>query len=503
MPVSLERAVRFIGDLSNTKGKFAGSPFTVHDFQRDVLAEILQVDASGHRTLNEFLLGVARKNGKTELIAALALVFLVLDDEPGGEVAVAAGKRDQARILFNAAGKMVKTSRTSSGKPFTDFLVVRRDHIYFPELDAKLYPVSADAQNEQGLNPHVAIVDELHVAAQSNRDLYDALQTAQGARENPLLLSMTTAGPMPTGPCYDLYKYGMEIASGVRSDSNFGMRWWQAPNDCAIDDPEAWALANPALDKFLYRSFLEKAAQAVLDGRRPEYTFRRLHLNNWTTAVERWLPFARWEACGKDPVIFPEGCPVYIGIDSALRRDTFGVALVHVTEETREGWRENAEGLAVPVSETVKVANVRVRRFVPAREGDYIDPAEVETYLLGIAAQHPILDVSYDPNYMGLLASALADRGMPMEPFPQTADRMGKATETWQRAVLDERIRHGNDPVLNSQMAATGTKTSGERGVRISKQKSGMAIDCVTAAAMAVDRAIGEDQADDFAFFVE
>jgi phage terminase large subunit-like protein len=487
--VDADRAIDFISNLRNTKGKFAGSPFHVYDFQEELIRRLCAKNRRGRRKVNEALYGVARKNGKTELIAALALVFLVLDEEPGGEVVVAAGKRDQARLLFSAASKMVRTS-TVYGRPLSDFLTVRRDAIYFPELDARLYPVSADAQNEQGLNPHVAIVDELHVAAEKNRDLYDALQTATGAREDPLVLSLTTAGPVPSGPCYDLYKYGLEVAGGTRTDPNFAMIWHEAPPDLEVDDPAAWAAANPALDRFLFRENIERDAKAVKDGRAPEYVFRRLRLNQWTTAVERWLPHLRWKACETPPSI-PDDAPLYVGIDAAISRDTFGISWVWVEEAVEVNGAQTS------------VAHVRVKKFEAAREGDYIDPADVEMFILGLASRHPLLEVAYDPAYMGLLASALADRGVPMVPFPQSADRMTKATETLQRLVLDQRIRHGADPDLDSQMAGVGTSIT-ERGVRISKRRSGLKIDCVVALAMALDRALGEeDPGQDFALVID
>lgn len=499
MAARSEDVIDFIeAALVNTKGKFAGRPFKLYDFQRDAIEAILaQNPRTGKRLTREFLLGVARKNGKTELIAALAIALLVLDGEPGGDVVIAAGKRDQARILLTAAQKMVRLGKLG-GVPLDaargGWLDVRRDHIYFPEMDAKLGAVSADAQNEQGLNPNVAIVDELHVAAEKNRDLYDALMTAQGARENPLMVAITTAGPMPTGPCYDLYAYGKEIERGVRSDPDFRMIWHEAEPEAEVDDPRAWAAANPALDKFLFREFLKKAARAVLAGKAPEYAFRRLHLNQWTTAAERWLPYAKWKACSGMPSI-PEGSDVFVALDASLSRDSFGVAWVYVTTERRFVGREN--GLTVP--EDVKVAHVQVKEFRPLHDGAYIDPQDVLMFLLGLQRLYNVVDLSYDPAYMGLLASALQDRGFPTEPFPQSADRMTRATETLQRLTLDERLRHGGDKILDSHMAAVGVKPT-DRGVRISKAKSGRYVDCATALAMALDRALGDEtEAEDFA----
>lgn len=496
MPVNPDAALSFIGNLRNTKGKFFDQPFQVYDFQEELIRTLCSLNRHGRRRMKEFLLGVARKNGKTELIAALALVFLVLDGEAGGEVVIAAGKKDQARILFNAAKKMVLLS-SIGGRPLTDFLDVRQNEIYFPELDARLYPVSADAQNEQGLNPHVAIVDELHVAAQKDRDLYDALQTAMDARENPLLLSLTTAGPIPAGPCHDLYKYGLECNTGLRVDPDFGMKWYEAEPGCDLEDPRQWLLANPALGKFLFRENFEAAVRAVKSGRSSEYAFRRLRLNNWTTATERWLPWRKWEAGGGVPII-PDGAPIYVGVDAALSRDTFGIAWVYVEPDAITVEHETETGLLVPRS--VSVAHLRVKKFATERDGEYIDPADVEMFLLGLAQKYAIMEVAYDPAYMGLLAAALSDRGLPMEAYAQSPEKMTAATETLQRLVLDGRLRHGNDPVLNAEMGGVGVAPT-ERGVRISKRKSGLKIDCAVASAMALQIAVGEeDEPVDFAF---
>lgn len=509
----------FMTKLKLTEGKWAGSTLELQGFQDQLIAEILErrrdvTSGAWKRRRNEILVGVARKNAKTTLTAALALTLLVGDGEPGGNVIIAAGKRDQARLLFRAAASMALQS-TIGGKPLgakragDGWLQIQRDRIYFPDLDASIIPVSADAQNEQGLNPNVAIVDELHVAAEKSRDLYDALITAQGARENPLMISLTTAGPIPAGPCYDLYKYGKEIESGLRSDDSFMMRWFEAAPDADVDDPRAWADANPGLDSIVSRDFLKRQSKAVREGRLPEYAFRRLHLNQWTTAVERWLPFAKWQACGTAPEI-PDGAEVYMAIDAAISRDTFGVATVYVEPGAVEIWTDSEEidqetGLAVPKLSTprkVAAGHLVVKKFEAPREGDYIDPADVETYVLGMAARYRLAKVGYDPAYMGLLASSLKDRGVPMEPFPQSPEKMTHATETLQRLVIDERLRHGNDPVLNAQMGGVGTAPT-ERGVRISKRKSGLKIDCVVAAAMALDLALGEEpEGEDFAFLV-
>jgi phage terminase large subunit-like protein len=495
MPASPSQVRRFISHLTTTSGRYAGKPFHLHPFQHDWTDLIFERDpATKRRIKREIILGVGRKNGKTELTAAIALALLVVDQEPGGLVIGAAAKRDQAALMLNVAKRMVWNSNIG-GVPLSNFLQVRRDSIYFPELDATYKTIAAEAQKEHGLNPHAFIVDEGHAALETSRELYDTLLTAQGARDNPLAITITTAGPRPMGPMYELYKYGKEVNEGIRNDPEFGMLWYEAATDAAVDDPQAWADANPALGLFLRTEFLESAAKAVLNGKAPEFMFRRLHLNQWTTAGERWLPYHKVIACDGAPAI-PEGAPVWIAVDAAIKRDTFAVAMVWVEESSTTA----EDGTEVPTP----IAHCVVKRFVPDTDNGYIDPLEIEVYILGLCELYSAQRVSYDPAFMSMLGRSLAERGLPVEPFPQSPERMQRATETFQRLFLDERIRHGGDRVLLDQIASITVKPT-ERGVRISKVASMMPIDMAIALAMALDDALGDEEPapNDFAVWVD
>lgn len=483
MPATPSRVKAFISQLTNSSGRFAGKPFIVHPFQDDIIDLCFELDALGVRRLRrEVVIGMARKQGKSELMAAIGLALLTMDGERGGLVVIAAAKRDQARLILDVCKRMVNNSALN-GVPLSKYVQVRRDHLYFPDLDGTLKVISADAQKEMGLNPHAFIMDEGHVTMETNRELYDALLTAQAARENPLAIVITTAGATPSGPMYELYEYGVQVREGKRNDDRFGFVWYEGVPDLPVDDPRSWEGANPAVGLFLDRRFLEEAAQAVLNGKTPEGAFRRLHCNQWTTAAERWLPFAKVEACRGEPNI-PEGADVWIAIDAAIRRDTMAVSCVWIEDAEHE----MEDGSIV----TRKVAHALVRRFIPSEAKGYIDPEEVEMYVLGMCAKYSPTRISYDPAYMQMLAQSLADRGLPIEPFPQSAMRMERATETFQRLVLDGRLRFGHDSELLKQIASVTVKTT-ERGVRISKAKTVMPIDMAVALAMALDDALGEE----------
>lgn len=427
------------------------------------------------RDKREVIIGVGRKNAKTETTAAIALANMLIDSPPDGLIVLAAAKREQAALLLNACKRFVSNSMIG-GRPLSDFIKIRRDHLYFPEKNVVLKTIAAEAQKEHGLNPHLVIVDEGHATLETSRELYDTLLTAQGVREDPLAIIITTAGPAPKGPMYELYQYGCDVRDGKRpADPAFGFIWHEAARDAAIDDLDAWRAANPAFDSFPnFERNARRIIQAVLSGRMPEFMARRLHLNQWTFAAERWLPFEKVDACGGTPII-PPGAKIVIGLDAALRRDTFAVAFVHVEERGEEK----------------SLAHLRVKHFTPAREGEYIDHEEIVTYVLGLAALYDVEKVVYDPAFMQLVANALSER-VPVEPFPQSAERMERATETFWRLFTHEQVRHGNDPDFLEHLAALAVKPT-ERGVRMSKMKAKMPTDLAIAAALALDTALGDE----------
>lgn len=485
MPVDPRQAQWFIRSLVHTKGKWAGQPFGVLPWQDELINGLFRLDSRGHRIIRKAYVQTARKSGKSEIGAALALTLLICDEEPGGEVIGAAAKRDQARLILDVAKKMVRFSKIG-GVPLSSFLEVRRDGIYFPEIDGVYRIVSAEGEKEHGLNPHGIIFDELHSLGRQ-RDIWDALETSQGAREDPLMVAFTTPGPIPQGVAYDEYKHARSIDLGHINDPEFLGIVYEADKDLAVDDVEAWKQANPSYPVTPGHDWIAARAKAVIDGRRPEYVFRRLQLSQWTTALERWLPRKKFDACGL-PVVIPDDSEVTIALDAAIKRDSFGVAMVF--KDT--AMVENAQGLIVPTD----VAHVRVRAFTPEREGEYIDPQDVFEYVLGLSARFRVVKVLYDPAYMGMLAGMLADRGLKVEAFPQSPERVQHATEVFQRLVLDERLRHGKDRTFEEQVSNLGVAAT-DRGVRISSKKSGGPIDVVAATIMCLDDLFGDDIEDD------
>lgn len=491
MPASdADEVLWVIRQLVHTKGKYAGTPFRLFDFQEDFVRQLLAKNRAGRRKVTRALYGIARKNGKTELIAALAIALMICERERGGEIVAAAAKRDQARLILEAAKRMVWWSKIN-GQPLEKFITVRRDGLYLPELDTVWKIVSADGEKEHGLNPSIVLFDEYH-AQGDKTDLTDALDTAQAAREEPLFIMLTTAGPQRRGVCFNEYKHAQAVQTGTINDPNFLGVWYEADSDLEIDDERSWEQANPGLDTIVQRDYLRAQIKKVESGRLSEYTFRRLHRNEWTNALERFIPQSKWKA-GYGKFDIAPGAEITVALDAALKRDTFGVAWV----ARQQAWVEGESGLSVPAD----VALVRVRAFTPEEEGEYIDLEDVRLFLHGLAGMYKVKKVLYDPAYMTLFAQQLTEAGFECEPFPQSPERMTAATETFQRLILSERHRWF-DADYDEQLASTGIRQT-DRGIRISKSKSGRN-DCVVAAAMAVQDEFGDEGNDqeDFAYAI-
>jgi phage terminase large subunit-like protein len=453
--------IEFIeGDLRHTKDRWAGQLFDLRPWQRKIVEKLFSVDRAGRRKFTEALIGMPRKNGKSELGAAIALYMLVADGVYGAEVYGAAGDKLQARLVFNVARKMVEFSPVLS-----NHLKIYRDTIVDPGTDSVYRVVSSEAPLQHGLNPSAVVFDELWT--QPNRELWEALTTGSGVRHEPLVVGLTTAGFDEESLLYELYQRGLR-----GDDPRFYFYWIGLPSESKDDyrKPATWKKANPALggpEPFLDSRHLEDQMR-----RHPEAVFRRLHLNQWTTSEEVWIHPEKWDACAGLPEI-EDGDEVVLGVDAGIRHDSTAVII---------GALKDGE------------LHVECRTWNPEDEGDEVlELSKVEDYIRECARRYFVREVVYDPYFMARSAQMLDGEGIQMVEFPQNPARMGPASESLYRLVDEGRVRHGGDKRLRAHALAAVVKQE-ERGWRISKSRSKRKIDALVAMAMVADRLVSEDQ---------
>lgn len=457
----------FTRHLRHAKGEWAGKPFELEDWQRDDLIapvyDRLRVRrGAAIRVVSEAMVGVAKKNGKSSLTAGLGAYSLYADGyyelvggawkwrrEAGAEVYNVAGSKEQAKILFAMARTMVESSPMLSAQS-----KLYRDAIEVPSTGSVWRVMAADARLAHGPNPSVAIIDELWT--HRTPELYEAFASAGAARRQPLIIVITTAGWSKDTVAHAQYLRGQSNRDG----GAFFYRWWEAPSGAAIDDRAAWRKANPS--RWVTFDYLEgelRRAKAL----GLEAQFRRWHMNEWSSGQEIAIPAELWRRGRARPRI-PDGVDVVIGVDTAPKRDSTAVALVHRDE--------------------AGVHNVRVEHMAADPETGYLDYELLKDTIREACRRYSVSRILFDPYNVTQTMLELADEGLPVEEIPQTDARMVPASMTFYELLVGDRIRHGNARELTIQAGNAGKRTS-ERGWRFQKTRSSGVIDGIVATAIA------------------
>ena len=286
------RAIRLVNQLTHTKGPFAGQSFTLRPWQIAILKRLFKTRPDGLRQYRTCLLMLPRKNGKSELCAALAIYFLLFDNEIGAEVYSAAADKDQVALVFNVAAQMIRNDAELLAQCE---IIDSQKRIVHRKSGSFYRAISAEAYSKHGFNASVVIYDELHAA--QTRELWDVLSTSQGARSQPLMMAITTAGYDRHSSLWELYAHARKVAENPSLDPTFLPILYEAPIDADWTSEKVWKAANPALGDFRSLEEMRIACARAKEIPAQENTFRRLYLNQWTEQAARWIGMSAWDAC--------------------------------------------------------------------------------------------------------------------------------------------------------------------------------------------------------------
>lgn len=442
----------------------AGEPLVFRNWQKDLTRRLFAVKADGKLKHKVALIGLPRKNGKSAWLSALALEHLVLGPQ-GGETYSCAAEKEQAKIVFGTAKRMVEMQPELS-----ELLDVYRDAIYNPKTGSVYRALSAEAFSKEGLSPTFVAFDELH--AQPNRELFDVMSLAMGARTEPMLVAITTAGVKTDvsgkdSLCYQLYEYGKRVATGEIDDPSFFFSWWEASNDLDFRSQEAWSSANPGFNDIVSG---DDFASAIL--RTPEAEFKTKRLNIWTATSDAWLPHGAWDSC-EDKREIEEGKKIVIGFDGSFNGDCTAI-------------------VAVEVSETPHIIPIAVWEKPEEAGADWQVPVmDVEETLRNACKKYEVMEIACDPYRWARTFQVLEEEGLPVVTFPQTASRMTPATTRFFESVVNKQITHDGD-VKMARHIGNATLRVDQRGSRLAKEKRGSTrrIDLAVSAVMALERAV-------------
>lgn len=441
----------------------AGEPLIFREWQKQLTSHLFAVKPDGMLKHKRALIGLPRKQGKSAWLSAVALEHLVLGPN-GGETYSCAAEKEQAKIVFGTAKRMVEMQPELS-----EILDVYRDAIYNPKTGSVYRALSAEAFSKEGLSPTFVAFDELH--AQPNRELWDVMSLAMGARREPILAAITTAGVKTDSQgqpsiCYQLYEYGKKVASGEVDDPSFFFAWWEADPMLDFRTPEAWESANPGYGDIVAADDFASAVKSTV-----ESEFKTKRLNIWTSTSDAWLPHGAWDGCG-DPREIEPGERVVIGFDGSFNSDCTVI-------------------VAVTTDEIPHVMPLQVWEKPEEAGADWQVPVlEVEDAIREACKRFDVVEIVCDVYRWARTFQVLDDEGLPVVEFPQNASRMTPATTRFYEAVINKTLSHNEDPRLARHIGNATLKVD-QRGSRLAKEKRGSTrrIDLAVASVMAFERA--------------
>ncbi len=485
---SADRAVKFIEDMiCHVKGEWAGEPFMLEEWQKEQIVRPLfgWKKPDGTRLYRTAYIEIPRKNGKSNLCAALGLYMLFADSERGAEIYSAAGDRGQAGIVFDIAKTMVNLN-----PQLTERCKVYQNSIVNTTKGNFYKAISADASTKHGFNSSCIIFDELHT--QPNRDLWDTLTTSTGARREPLTIAITTAGYDKNSICWEVHDYAQKVADGIIKDESFLPLIFAAPEEADFALEETWKLANPGYGSIIKKEYLIKEAKKAKEIAAYENTFRRLHLNQWTTNETKWIGDDVWQTCNLSEINIEDfkGLPCYAGLDLASIRDLTALVLAFKVE--------NIVTIIPYFFSPTDTAWVRSRRdkvdypgwanegFMELTPGSVTDYNFIKSKILEVAEDFDLRALAYDRWNASQLIIDLVDEGIPCEPFGQGFVSMSQPCKEIERLVLNKEINHGGNPVLRWNISNLQMKQDPAGNLKMDKAKSTEKIDGAVALAMSI-----------------
>ena len=488
-------AVMFIESLCHTKGTWAGKPFELIDWQEQIIRDLFGVlKPNGYRQFNTAYIEIPKKQGKSELAAAVALLLLCGDGEERAEVYGCAADRNQAKIVFDVAVDMVRFCPALSKR--VKILESQKKITYLP-TNSSYQVLSADVANKHGFNTHGVIFDELHT--QPNRKLFDVMLQGSGdARMQPLYFLITTAGNDTNSICYEVHQKAIDIAEGRKVDPTFYSVIYGAAEDEDWTDPKVWKKANPSLGITVGIDKVKAACESAKQNPGEENAFRQLRLNQWVKQSVRWMPMDKWDACA-----FPvseddlEGRICYGGLDLSSTTDITAFVLVFPPPDEEDKYYI-LPYFWIP-EETL---DLRVRRdHVPydlwerqgtlmTTEGNVVHYGYIEKFIERLGEKFNIREIAFDRWGAVQMVQNLEGMGFTVVPFGQGFKDMSPPTKELMKLTLEQRIAHGGHPVLRWMMDNIFIRTDPAGNIKADKEKSTEKIDGAVAAIMALDRAI-------------
>ncbi len=484
------RICRFIELLTHTKGELAGQRVVLEPWQIFILTTVFgwRRRADGGRRFRRVYIEVPRGSGKSTLSSGVALYCLLADHEPGAEVYSFATTRDQAKIVFGDA-KVMAEHNPALRERFG--LQVLANALYVSSTNSTFQAKSAEGSTLDGLNTHLAVVDELH--AHKTRAVYDVVETSLGKRRSSLLWCITTAGFDTSGICYEVRTMCTKVLSRLADDeTQFAIIY-------TIDDGDDWSSmealekANPNWGVSVRPEVITSLLQKAKTLPSAINNFKTKHLDVWCSARSAWLDMRAWKRCettGLELSDF-EGQPCFIGLDIGSKSDlTVKTYLFPFEEDGKDKYALFCEcwlpSKAIETSTNSQYSGWVRSGYIQETDGAMTDLNVIEESIREDLSRFDVQTVTYDPWQATQIATSLSDEGAPMLECRFTVQNVSDPMKTLEALVIDGRIVHDGNPVMAWMMGNVEARIDAKDNIFPRKERHENKIDGAVAAILAL-----------------
>lgn len=501
-----------------TEDRFAGKPFRLNVWQEIIVrlmvgwkvpVEVLDEDTGAPRIehvrlIQELRLWVPRKNGKSEFLSALSLLFFALEGPIAGQGFVFARDEKQAKIVFDKMKTMIAFSPTLSRA-----ITVFKKSLWIAQIRGVFELLTGKAEGKHGRSPTVITGDEMH--EWESLELKTTLRQGTGARLQPVGLYASTAGLKDKIVGFGQWEESRAILDGRIDDPTTLIVIFAAAPEDDWQDEAVWRKANPSLGLSPTLAFLRREASLAKDNPRAEAHFRRYHLNQWVDSLVRWLNMKRWDACGttgwKDYAEAMRGRRCFLALDVSSTQDVTALIALFPPENEGERWRLVCR-FWVPadtLANRVREDRVPYDKFVAAgametTDGDYVDQNAVQQAIEDALDMYDVEKIGFDPWNARKLVTDLQRAGADPDLFVemrQGIPTLGEPTKQFERLVYSGQLDHGGHPALRWMAGNTVVRFDENMNFAPAKKKSGEKIDGIVTAIMDVGLAFAGDAEDD------
>lgn len=436
----VDKAIKFISILRHFKGKVNGKPFILEPFQQFIVANLIgwYWKESGYRRFTSAYIEMARKGGKTALIAAIAMYYFIADGEAGAEVDICANVKSQAYICFEFIEQYAKQL-----DPKQKDLKIYRDYISMKATNSKINVFSSDDKGKDGFNASVGIVDEFHSAR--NTKMRDVIKSSMGSRENPMLLTITSAGFDKTLPCYQLRTTCTEILSGIKTDDSLFCIIFGLDEDDDWTDESNWIKSNPNLGKTVSMKYLREQVNSAKNNPTEETSVRTKNLGQWLTSSEIWIPdIYLYNVSEKVDLNEFEDSDCYVGIDLSSVSDMTAVSFMLRKEDNDKLYFKTLYYL--PESCLVESPNKEWYKYLVQTKqltltsGNVIDYDYIINDIMRWYDKLTFRKISYDAYNSTQAIIKMTELALPCEPYSQSIGNFNKPSRELERIIRSKQV---------------------------------------------------------------